>query len=240
MCPSNCPVGSALCACGASCMNPISPPSKSSLDYLDQMDWPSAVPAREVGNAILRQSSAAPKNSDSSLRNAQPTTVRDTARPQSTDSMPMTSAIERVAEAQPDLARIQADLRNARNQARQLLADLEAASNRMTTDMAAHQRSLRLAISSAQASWTADLQKARYTLLLALALPFLVTALLCVATVGTTWWWARNEVAAARAERDQLTAQTRQLATEFCASAAGRRACRQLGAAGVATKSVTK
>ena len=208
-------------------MSAILPPSEFSLDYLDQMDWPSAAPTGEVASAIPQQPSVAPKSSESLLRSAQPTTGRDTAAQlSSSNSTAMTTAIEGVALSQADLDRMKADLHSARNRARQLLADLEAVSIRMTTDMATHQRCLGIAISSAQASWRADLRAARHALLIALALPFLATLLLSLVAAGATWWWASSEVAAARAERDQVTAQTRRLTAEFCASAAGRRSCR--------------
>lgn len=204
-------------------------PSEFSLDYLDQMGWPSAAPTGEAANAIPLQPSVAVKSSESLLKNALPTTGRDTAAAlPSSSSTTMTTAIEGVALSQADLDRMKADLHSARNRARQLLADLEAVSIRMTTDMATHQRCLGIAISTAQASWAADLRAARHALLIALALPFLALLLLSLAAAGATWWWASSEVAAARAERDQVTAQTRQLTAEFCASAAGRRSCRSV------------
>lgn len=204
-------------------------PSEFSLDYLDRMAWPSAAPIGEAANAIPQQPSVALKSSGSSLKNAQPTTGRDTAAPlSSSSSTAMTTVIEGVALSQADLDRMKADLHSARNRARQLLADLEAVSIRMTTDMTTHRRCLEMAISSAQASWTTDLRVARRALLIALALPFLALLLLSLAAAGVTWWWASSEVAAARAERDQVTAQTRQLTAEFCASAAGRRSCRSV------------
>ena len=202
-------------------------PSEFSLDYLDRMDWPSAVPVGEAADAVPEQSGVALQSSKDSLKNAQPTTGRDTAAPLPSSSLAtMTTAIEGVALSQANLERMKADLHSARNRVRQLLADLEAVSIRMTTDMATHQRCLEMAISSAQASWTADFRVARRALLIALALPFLALLLLSFAAAGATWWWASSEVAAARAERDQMTAQTRQLTAEFCASAAGRRSCR--------------
>jgi hypothetical protein len=204
-------------------------PSEFSLDYLDRMAWPSAVPIGEGADEIPQQPGVALQSSKNSLKNAQPTTGRDTAAPlSSSSSTAMTTAIEGVALSQADLDRMKADLHSARNRARQLLADLEAVSIRMTTDMTTHRRCLEMAISSAQASWTADLRVTRRALLIALALPFLALLLLSLAAAGVTWWWASSEVAAARAERDQVTAQTRQLTAEFCASAAGRRSCRSV------------
>jgi hypothetical protein len=204
-------------------------PSEFSLDYLDQMGWPSAAPTGEAANAIPLQPAATLQSSKNSLKDAQPTTERGTAAPlRSSRSTAMAPAIEGIALSQADLDRMKADLHSARNRARQLLADLEAVSIRMTTDMATHRRCLEMAISSAQASWTADLRVARRALLIALALPFLALLLLSLAAAGATWWWASSEVAAARAERDQVTAHTRQLTAEFCASAAGRRSCRSV------------
>lgn len=204
------------------------PESSNDFSYLDQLDWPGAVP---TGGAVRETSSEPPQPKPSSplslkpeLLTTGPATVSSASL--STSMAATTTTTENSAQAQVDAAAMQATLRNARNQVRQLTVDLDSASRSMVDLMASHQKALRAAIRIAQTQWASDLKKARRSLQIALAVPFLTVLLLSALAAGASFAWSRHQINQADAELAQRQQEIQRMTSEFCASPPGKRACR--------------
>ncbi|WP_369646938.1 hypothetical protein [Variovorax sp. V118] len=96
----------------------------------------------------------------------------------------------------------------------------------MVDMMAGHQKALRTSIHIAQTQWTSDLKKARRSLQIALAVPFLAVLLLSALAAGASFAWIRHQINQADAELAQRQQEIQRMTSEFCASPPGKRACR--------------